>query len=127
MGRRMDTLRELIGVLRTAEPKYSFEMLIFNIVVGLAAVACTLLGKQRLWLILFAVLWISLGIQGLRIRRVIKRQLAQTKQMVDMLDRVALAFEQLSARKHQPLDPAELALLREDVKRAQQREAAGGE
>lgn len=129
MGRRIAMMLDLIRLLRTTEPKYSFEVLIFHITLGVVACVFSILGATRLWAVAFGVLWISLGIQYLRLRRVIKRQRRLHQEWMEraeiLIEQAAAAYMQLCARRNEPLDPAELALLREDVKRAQEREAAG--
>jgi len=51
------------------------KVLMFNVVIGLAAVACNLLGEARLGIILLCVLWLSLGIQYWRVRQAVKRHI----------------------------------------------------
>lgn len=127
MGRRTDAILDLIRFLRTTKPKYSFEVLIFNIVVGLAAVACSIRGETLLWLLLFAVLWISLGIQWFRVRRVIK-QMRQDKEwlkrMLPRLEQAIANYERAMTRPAPRTETAQLiTLLKEDIEQAQQREA----
>lgn len=130
MGRRIAMMLDLIRLLRTTEPKYSFEVVIFNVTLGVVACVFSILGETRLWAVSFGVLCISLGIQYLRLRRVIKRHRWLHRELVE---RAEISFKQaaaayapaMRAQDREPPGPAELALLREAVKRAQEREAAG--
>lgn len=127
MGRRTAAMLAFLRFLRTTKPKYSLEVFIFNVVVLLACIVFVVLGETRLWAFSCGMLCLSLGIHWLRIRRAVKRELAITYQMIGRLEQALVAYEQMCARRHKPVDPAELALLREDVERAREREAAGGE
>lgn len=128
MGRRTAMLLDLIRFLRTTDPKYTFEVMIFHITLGLACITFTILDESRLWGITFAVLCFSLGIQWWRVRRVVKRELEWFERATISLEQAIAAYEQaMRAKERKPLSPAELALLREDVERARKREAASGE
>jgi hypothetical protein len=121
---------EFIRFLRTTDPKYSFEVLIFNITLGFVAGACAVLGKTGCWMLASGVLWISLGIHYFRLRRVLNRRLRAERvfleRMRPSLEAAIACYEHKMRAAHpEPIDPAELALLREDVERARQREAAG--
>lgn len=134
MGRRILELLDFIRFLRTTDPKYSFEVLLFNTVLGLACIAFSLLGEQRLWAISFAVLCFSLAIHSFRIRRVLKRRI-QVKQdwlaqMTSQLEQALSDYERAAAAaRHNEHDDNEtaqaLALLREDLERARERELDG--
>lgn len=165
MGRRTAAMLDFIRFLRTTAPKHSFEVFIFQIMLGIACITFAILGENRLWGITFAVLCFSLGIQYWRVRRVVQLQL-QVEQawlierMTRQMEQAIADYERLCAQNHttpdpavitrlcedvewawlesvapgkcdacavrrDPLDPAELALLREAVEQAREREAAG--
>lgn len=67
MGKRIRAARWFIHTLRHCEqPRYSFEHAAANILFGLVCVILSLLGEFRLWFELFAVMMLSIGVQGLR-------------------------------------------------------------
>lgn len=74
MGERIRATIEIIQELRRGEQKYSFEHFVANVLLGLAALVLTLLGEHKLWATLMAVLAVSLGVQGFRAWRYIRRQ-----------------------------------------------------
>lgn len=135
MGRRTAMLLDLVRLLRTTDPKYSFEVFMFNITLGIAAICFTILGETRLWMLSCSVLWLSCGIHYFRLRRVMKwqirREQAWLDHMVPRLEQALANYERAMDAAHQKPDSAEtarlLALLREDVERAREREAASGE
>jgi len=126
MGRRIDGLLCFIRLLRTTDPKYSFEVFIFNITLGLACTAFAILGENRLWALTFAILSFSLAIQYWRVRRVVKRQLAFLERMLPEIEQAiaALKREEVRAAAREREPDAEttqlIALLHEDVERAKQ-------
>lgn len=126
MGRRMAVMLDFIRVLRTTAPKYSFEVFIFNIALGIAAITFSLLGETWLWMLSCGVLWISLTLHYWRVRREIAKQEREWFERATIsLEQAIAAYEQAKrARERKPISPAELALLREDVERAREREAA---
>ena len=125
MGRRMAAMLAFLRFLRTTKPKYSLEVFIFNVVVGLACIVFVVLGETRLWAVSCGVLWLSCGIHWLRVRRAVKREMAWMEHMLPRLEAAVAEYERQCAQKHEPVDPAELALLREDVERARERAADG--
>lgn len=127
MGRRMAAMLDFIRFLRTTAPKYSLEVYIFNIALGIACVTFSILDESLLWGATFAVLCFSLGIQYWRVRREIaKQELVWFERATISLEQAIAAYEQaMRAKERTPPDPAAIALLREDVERAREREAAG--
>lgn len=130
MGRRTDGVWDFIRFLRTTDPKHSFEVFIFNIVVGAAALACVILGETRWGMGFSVVLWVSLGIHWFRLRRVVKRQLqelAWLERMVPQIEQALADYEQaMDAARHKTNDAETarlLLLLQDDVEQAQEREA----
>lgn len=67
MGRRIRAATTIIRELRRSELKYSFEHMVVNVLLGVACLILTILGEHRLWWTFIAVLFISLGVQGLRV------------------------------------------------------------
>lgn len=78
MGERINTLRYLIRWLRDTEPKYSFEVLLFHLFMAAVCIIFTILGEFWLWAISITVLFLSLTVHYLRVRRAIRRR---TKEM----------------------------------------------
>lgn len=75
MGERIHAVRWFIHAMRHCEqPRYSFEHAAANILFGLVCVILALLGEHRLWAELFVVLMISIGVQGFRAWRFMRRQ-----------------------------------------------------
>ena len=74
MGERIANLRYLIRYLRTTEPKYAFERLIFHLILAVVGLIFSILGDWWLWGITTGVLYLSLMIYGLRVRRVVRRR-----------------------------------------------------
>ena len=67
MGERIRAARWFINALRRCEqPRYSFEHAVVNLLLGVACLILTALGELRLWLLFISVLFISLGVHGLR-------------------------------------------------------------
>lgn len=126
MGRRIDEWLSFFRFLRTTKPKYSFEVFIFHVVLGFAAGFSVILGETWLWMLSCGVLWISLTLHYWRVRREIAKQEREWFERATIsLEQAIAAYEQAKrARERKPISPAELALLREDVERAREREAA---
>ncbi len=67
MGERIQAVRLILHTMRHAkQPRYSFEHAAANLLFGLGCLTLSLLGEHRLWAELFAVLMISIGVQGFR-------------------------------------------------------------
>ncbi len=119
MGRRIDNLRFFIQYLRDTEPKYSFEILIFHVVLGVACIGFSFLGEFWLWAITITLLYISLVIHYLRVRRAIKRQineeLAWLEQMRPILEQVLSRYKQIVRADTHRSEPDEAT--REEMRR----------
>lgn len=124
MGRRTDTFFAFVRHLRTTDPKYSFEIVMFH---GCLLIACTVLlimDEYKLFAITAIVLWFSLGIQTLRIRWVIKRKRRELEDLIQQSYLAYLREMNIAAAKknNQEQHTAEtarlLTLLREDVEQA---------
>jgi len=123
MSRRIDTFIEFVQFLRTTEPKYTFEIALFHTFLFLASTVLLIMDEYKLWAIAAGALWISLGIQTLRIRRVVKRKKRGIEELV-MPSCLAYLQEQHAAaksKKNQMRHAAEnarlLTLLKEDIER----------
>lgn len=126
MGRRIETFFAFVRHLRTIEPKYSFEIALFH---GCLMIACTVLlimDEYRLFVIATIVMWFSLGIQTLRIRRVVKRKRRELEDLIMQsylayLREVNIAAAKENNREQHTAETARLiALLQEDVEQAMQ-------
>ena len=74
MGERIQNTIRIIRFIRRTAPKYSFEHAAANVLLGIACMILTILGEYRLWLLFISVLFISLGVQGLRVWWVMRRR-----------------------------------------------------
>jgi hypothetical protein len=75
MGERIDDLRYLIRYLRDTDPKYSFEVFVFHIFMAIACLVFIFLAEFWLWAISITILYASLTVQYLRIRRVMRQRI----------------------------------------------------
>lgn len=82
MGEKIDVLRYMGRTLRQSDPPHSFEILVFQFVLFLLCMIFTAIGEFWLWLLCCSAIYITLGIQYLRIRRVMKCQREQAAQRV---------------------------------------------
>jgi len=71
MGNRIRAARWFVQELRHAEPKHSFDHAAANLLLGIAGMVAIILGEHRLWGALFAVMMLSIGVQGFRAWRFI--------------------------------------------------------
>lgn len=125
MGRRIAWWLDFFRFLRTTEPKYSLEVAIFNVTLGLACIVFSILGEHRLWAITFAVLCFSIGIQYFRLQRVLKRHLLAEREWLEWANALYEQAMHAAAHKQEP-DAAtdeSARLLRDEIERA----AATGE
>ena len=74
MGRRIRAAIEIIQEMRRTTPRYSFEHAVANILLGLAGFVLILLGEHELWWVLFAVLLVSIAVQGFRAWRFMRQR-----------------------------------------------------
>lgn len=129
MGRRLLELLDFIRLLRMTDPKHSFEVFVFNILLGSACIAFSILGEHRPYMLSMSLLCFSLGIQYWRVRKVFKRHLQMERAWMERMipqieDAMAFCEREMRAKEREPIDPADLALLREDVERARQEAAS---
>lgn len=75
MGERIEAMRYLIRYLRDTEPKYSFEVFVFHIFMAMVCLTFTFLAEFWLWAISITLLYASLTLQYLRIRKVIRQRI----------------------------------------------------
>jgi len=126
MGRRIDAFIEFVRFFRTTEPKYSFEIALFNGCLLIVSTVLLIRDEYKLYAIAILVLWISLGIQTLRIRRVLKRKRRELEDLIqqsclDCMRELNIAAAKENNRKQHTAETARLiALLQEDVEQARQ-------
>ena len=123
MGRRTDTFFELVRFLRAMEPKYSFEITVFNGCLLIASTVLLIMDEYKLYVIAALMLLISLGIQTLRIRRVTKRKRLELEDLrqscLAYYREQYIADENKNNREQHAAETDRLiALLREDVEQA---------
>jgi len=123
MGRRIDSFIELVRFLRAMEPKYSFEITVFNGCLLIASTVLLIMDEYKLYVIAALMLLISLGIQTLRIRRVTKRKRLELEDLrqscLAYYREQYIADENKNNREQHAAETDRLiALLREDVEQA---------
>jgi len=74
MGRRIDSFIGSVRFLKTTEPKYSLEITVFHGCLLIASTVLLFMDEYKLYAIATLMLLLSVGIQTIRIRRVVKRK-----------------------------------------------------
>lgn len=132
MGRWIDSFIGLVRFLKATGPKYSLEIALFNGCLLIASIVFGILEEYKLYAITAIMLLLSLGVQMIRVRRMVKRKLRELDNQVMQAylayvrEQHADAEKKMNHEQHAAETARLLTLLKEDITQAIQEKRVEG-